>query len=155
MKFLLKNVNFDDYNIQLVVIGESVLNDIKLHGSKSNVKFMGWIDNKYIDSYICESQAVIVPSLWEGFGLVALETMKNKKMVISSNAGGLPELVENDKNGIVFERGSVNSLKKAILRFSNMEEEKMKSMGEAGYTRYITKYNRNNLNNQLLDCYKE
>ncbi len=40
-----------------------------------------------------------MPSHWEGFGLVALEAMRNRKAVIASRVGGLPELVLDGING--------------------------------------------------------
>lgn len=52
-----------------------------------NVESIGWINHDEIDSYYSLFDAVIIPSRWEGFGLVAIEAMKNAKAIIVSNRG--------------------------------------------------------------------
>lgn len=153
LEFLINNLDFKSNSIVLSVIGESILNDSDSDLKKPNVNYLGWIDNGKLDSYIMQSDAVIIPSLWEGFGLVALEAMRKKKAVIASNAGGLPEIVEDGKNGLIFELGSKESLQKAIDRFNKLTFSELAVMGENGYQKYRNKYNFNLLNQKLLDEY--
>ncbi|MCT3524977.1 glycosyltransferase family 1 protein [Latilactobacillus curvatus] len=154
LNFLIQNMNFKDNNVTLTVIGESILNDSKFNEvERAGVVFLGWINNEDINQYISRCDAVIVPSLWEGFGLVALEAMKNKKMVISSDAGGLPELVDDGYNGLLFNSGSAPSLQNAIKKFNKLSQSELDIMGKNGYQRYITKYNFEILSEALLKAY--
>ena len=89
-------------NVHLYVIGTSVL-DNSLPKNTETVTYLGWVDNKDIDAYYQACDAVIMPSRWEGFGLVAIEAMRNSKPVIASNMGALPELIKNNINGYIFD----------------------------------------------------
>lgn len=81
---IFKNNNLP--KIKLYIIGEPVVSQAEFQFPQ-NVINLGWIDNKLLDSYYSDMDAVIMPSRWEGFGLVAIEAMKNRKPVIVSNRG--------------------------------------------------------------------
>lgn len=115
-------------NVHLYVIGTSVL-DSSLPQNTEYVTYLGWVDNKDIDVYYQACDAVIMPSRWEGFGLVAIEAMKNSKAVIVSNRGALPELVKNGKNGYVFNIDDKISLKNILL---NLDKIYLKKIGMNG-----------------------
>jgi glycosyltransferase involved in cell wall biosynthesis len=63
---------------------------------------LGWVQQQELDGTLARLDAVVVPSRWEGFGLVAAEAMRNGKPVIVSHRGGLPEQVVHGYNGLVF-----------------------------------------------------
>jgi L-malate glycosyltransferase len=58
---------------------------------------------------------VVVPSQFEGFGLTAAEAMAAGIPVIASNVGGLPEVVEDQKTGLLVPPGDVEKLSASIL----------------------------------------
>lgn len=113
-------------NIHLYVIGTSVL-DNSLPKNTETVTYLGWVDNKDIDAYYQACDAVIMPSRWEGFGLVAIEAMKNSKPVIVSNRGALPELIKNNKNGYIFDMDKLNSL---ITILSKLDKFNLNFLGK-------------------------
>ena len=123
---------FQDVRLQAItlwIIGVSTLGDgVQTIPDQSNIKHLGWVGNKDIDAYISCFDAVVMPSRWEGFGLVALETMRNAKPVIASRIGGLAELVIDGVNGRVFESESVSALKNVLLELSAPELERMGKM---------------------------
>uniref|UniRef100_UPI000A5A6B62 glycosyltransferase family 4 protein n=1 Tax=Levilactobacillus brevis TaxID=1580 RepID=UPI000A5A6B62 len=155
LSFLLDNGKLKENGIELVVIGASVLQDQNLKYDDRNIRFLGWVDNEYIGSYMMHCDAVIVPSMWEGFGLVALEAMRAHKMVIASNVGGLPELIIDKKNGLLFKKGSAKSLNERLNEFAGMSDSAINIMGERGYDLFRQKYNRLKLNEKLLKIYSE
>ena len=71
----------------------------KQKGVYNKVKFLG--NSLEIDKVLCMSDIFLLPSSEESFGLAALEAMANKTAVISSNAGGLPEVNIHGKTGYV------------------------------------------------------
>jgi glycosyltransferase involved in cell wall biosynthesis len=65
--------------------------------------------------YYAASDIVVVPSLWEGFGLVALEAMASGRVVIASHTDGLKELIQNGETGWLVSPGSVDALAEQIM----------------------------------------
>lgn len=137
-------------NIHLYVIGTSVLDD-NLPKSTKYVTYLGWVDNKDIDAYYQACDAVIMPSRWEGFGLVAIEAMKNSKAVIVSNRGALPELIKEDFTGYIFNIDDEISLKNRLL---NLDKEKINILGKNGRNIYLQKFVDKIFINKIYKIYK-
>ncbi|MDR9744144.1 glycosyltransferase [Paenibacillus taichungensis] len=135
--------------IRLYVIGDSVLENNEWN-FPDNVIRLGWVNNADIDRYYQQCDAVIMPSRWEGFGLVAVEAMKNFKPVIASRRGALPELVEHGRSGYLFDIEHSHELLQ-ILKHLNKDE--LKRMGEAGYALYKTKFSAERMNEEIVSLY--
>lgn len=60
------------------------------------------------------NQIVLVPSRWEGLGLVVMEAMASGRLVIAARTGGIPELVTHRKTGLLFEPNEITSLASQI-----------------------------------------
>jgi glycosyltransferase involved in cell wall biosynthesis len=58
---------------------------------------------------------VVLPSTYEGLPLIVLEAMASAKPIVASRVGGVPEAIEDYKNGILFESGDVSAMSKDIL----------------------------------------
>ena len=137
-------------NLHLYVIGTSVLDD-NLPKSTEYVTYLGWVDNKDIDVYYQVCDAVIMPSRWEGFGLVAIEAMKNSKAVIASNRGALPELIKEDFTGYIFNIDDEISLKNRLLA---LDKEKINMLGKNGRNVYLQKFVDKIFINKMCKLYK-
>lgn len=137
-------------NMHLYVIGTSVLDD-NLPKSTKYVTYLGWVDNKDIDAYYQACDAVIMPSRWEGFGLVAIEAMKNSKAVIVSNRGALPELIKEDFTGYIFNIDDEISLKNRLL---SLDKERLNILGENSRTIYLQKFVDKIFINKMYKIYK-
>ena len=78
-----------------------------------DLRFLGKLDT--VEEVLSVADLFLMPSEKESFGLAALEAMACEVPVISSNAGGLPELVQNGINGFVSPIGDVEEMtKKAV-----------------------------------------
>jgi glycogen(starch) synthase len=87
-------------------------------GLRGRVEFRGWVSASNIPKTISESSAVLVPSRWkEPFGLVALETAQMARPVIASRIGGLPEVVEDGKTGLLVTAKDPQALAAAMAKF--------------------------------------
>jgi len=64
---------------------------------KDSVEFLGF--QRDVDQIMRFSRVLVLPSRWEGFGLVLLEAMKNKLPIIATNVGGIPEIITNGHEG--------------------------------------------------------
>ena len=74
---------------------------------------------------------VILPTYEETFGLVVAESMLMGTPVIGSNAGGVPEIIEDRFNGLLFEPKSSKSLKDKIIDMYDSEELRKKVSNNA------------------------
>ncbi len=77
---------------------EKLASDLKVEG---NVEFIGFLGLEEKKQYINQCNIFAIPSLWEPFGLVALEGMIFNKIILTTNTGGLKEVLENYQNKIL------------------------------------------------------
>lgn len=88
---------------------------------KDKVVFLG--KSREIDKILCFSDLFLLPSESESFGLAALEAMINKVPVISSNAGGLPEVNVQGESGYLSNVGNVGEMAENALKI--LKDEKV------------------------------
>ncbi len=89
-----------------------------------------------IEEVLAGADLFLLPSASESFGLAALEAMSCEVPVITTNAGGLPEVVEDGKSGFLLPVGDVDGMAEAALRLLG-DEELRRSFGEAGRRRAV------------------
>jgi glycosyltransferase involved in cell wall biosynthesis len=98
------------------------------------VRFLGHVSP--IQRAIEAAAVVVVPSLGEGFGMVALEAMERARPVIAAEIGGLGELVEDGVTGLLVAPGDADALTAAIVRLVG-DLAAAAAMGEAGRRRAL------------------
>lgn len=125
----LNSINNED--IQLLIIGHCMDNKYldKLNNMIDEFKLKKQISiTSFIESpmeLMPLLDLVILPTYEETFGLVVAESMLMGTPVIGSNAGGVPEIIEDKINGLLFEPKNYNSLKEEIIRtFDSLELRK-------------------------------
>ncbi|MBU0720552.1 glycosyltransferase family 4 protein [bacterium] len=95
---------------------ESYLNmlqeDVKERGLQNNIHFLGFMKNPHHFYQICD--AVVLASKRETFGLVLIEAMQVGTTVIGSNSGGVVEIIDDERTGLLFENQNFESLACAI-----------------------------------------
>lgn len=115
-----------EVNSRLIIIGEgpewdNVSSLIEELGIAHKVKALGKVNDLY--NVLCSSDLFLLPSEKESFGLAALEAMAARVPVISSNAGGIPEVNIDGETGYVLPVGDVEGMAdKAIMLLKNNEE---------------------------------
>lgn len=111
---------------KLDIVGESVLKDSDYNLNIENVTFLGWKSQKDLEKLYSNYEAVIMPSRWEGFGLVAIESLRSGTPVLCSNRGALPFLIEDNKSGFVFELNDYEqSIPESIKRLQSTNFESL------------------------------
>lgn len=92
--------------VELLVAGDGDASEslrelaAKLHVSDC-VRMQGWTPVEQIEGLIDSATLVLMPSRWEPFGLVALQAGQRGRVCLASNVGGLPEVVQHDRTGLV------------------------------------------------------
>jgi len=89
----------------------------------------------------------------ESFGIVLVEAMASRLPVAASNISGFRNVIDNGKNGFLFEPNSVSSIYKCIELLINNSELR-NSMAQNGQNT-VQEFNWNNLVDKILDCYEK
>jgi glycogen(starch) synthase len=92
-------------NAKFVIVGngymkEQLSNIVKSMGVTHKVMFTGFVDDETLRKLQSCADVSVVPSLFEPFGIVALEAMAAKSPVVVSDTGGLSEIVDHDVTGV-------------------------------------------------------
>lgn len=95
---------------------------INERGLEGRVRLLGWLNGKQKIAAMARAGFLVMPSRSEGFPLVALEAMAQGLPLIASNVGGLREVVEDQKSGILCEAESVESFASAIRLLATERE---------------------------------
>ena len=110
---------------------------VKELGIQDGVRFLGYVAP--IQRAIEDAAAVVVPSMGEGFGMVALEAMERARPVIAAEIGGLGELVEDGVTGYLVPPGEAEPLADAIVAVAS-DLPRAAELGEAGRRRALEEF---------------
>ena len=106
----------------------------ELAGNNRNIIFKKAVPFNKIISEFEKCTFFVLPSRTEGLPRVIVEAMASGKAVIASRVGGIPEVVEENKTGLLFESEDYGELADKMSQLLN-NPEMTQSMGEAGYQR--------------------
>jgi glycosyltransferase involved in cell wall biosynthesis len=135
------------------VIGEEVVSArVVPRPNCGHVTFLGWRDEDTITSHIAACDVLVVPSRWEGFGLVALEAMRAHKPVVAAAVGGLTDIVVDGETGSLVPAEDVDALRAALLRWSDAD---LFRMGMQGFDRYMRLFKIDRVHRELKEVYLE
>jgi glycosyltransferase involved in cell wall biosynthesis len=114
-------------NIKYIIIGdgserknlEDLVRELGLDGK---VIFYGQISNDRIPEYLAAADCFVLPSLKEGFGIVILEAMASSLPVVASAVGGILDIIEDRKNGILTEPRAPEEIAEAVYTIYSYPE---------------------------------
>ncbi len=110
-------------------------------GVDEDVRFVG--KQEQMEEILAVSDVFLLPSEYESFGLAALEAMAAREIVISTNAGGLPEINIHGVTGFMANVGDVATMSAFAIDILK-NEHKLSAMKEAAYA-HATKYDITNI----------
>lgn len=159
VNYLLEAMKDLPKNINLKIVGSgSEENNLKKYAQENNldnIEFLGFKNREEITDIYKNCISTILPCNWfEIFGMTNIESFINGKPVIASNIGGIPEIVENNINGLLFEPGNIEELKNCILKYWDNPELAVQH-GKNGYRKAITQYTEDKYYKELIKVYKE
>lgn len=140
--------------LKLKVVGSGPLEN-SLRESYPSAEFYGYKTGQELNALIANAAFVVVPSEWyENCSMVVLEAMASGKPVIGSQIGGIPEQIEHEKTGFLFEMRNVDELADRMKILSANPEIRIK-MGEAARRKCKNEYSLNKHFTGLTDIYSE
>ncbi|HAN10542.1 MAG TPA: glycosyltransferase family 1 protein [Clostridiales bacterium] len=125
---------------------------IENRGIKNNITFLGQI--KDMNSFYNVIDINNITSHSESFTYVLLEGARFKKATISSAVGGIPELIKNEKTGLLFESGNYKQFAGCILKLLSDEETAIR-YGEDLYTHAKMNFSVENMVKQHVEIYSK
>jgi glycosyltransferase involved in cell wall biosynthesis len=129
-------------NWRLDIVGEDwsgaagVLELARKLGIHDRVQVLGELSRANLVEAYQTADLFVLPSLFEPFGIVLLEAMASGLPIVASRVGGIPEVVEEGKTGLLVEPGNPEELRKALetlLSDTNLRNR----MGQAGRERAV------------------
>jgi glycosyltransferase involved in cell wall biosynthesis len=159
--FLIKTIPIvkDRLNdIQLFVGGDGVLrlhleNFIKKNNLGNNVHLLGTVDDSALNQWYNKVSVVIIPSVFEGFGLTAIEAMACGTPVIATDVDALRDVIEDGVNGLFVQYNDVEALSDKILYLLKNKAEQSK-FSLNGKKKVQTVYNWDNISKDILRIYE-
>ena len=126
-------------NARFLFAGEGILADflnseIKKNGWENSVTNLGFC--KEIPALMKALDVLLLPSIVEGFGYVLVEAMLAAKPVVATNVSSIPEIVEDNKTGILIPVHAPQQLADSIVKILS-DDKVLKNMGENGKQRAL------------------
>ena len=131
---------------------EKLLKYTKDNNLETYISILDYVEN--IASIYEKCDVGILCSKGEGFGRVVAEYMYFKMPAIVSNSGALPELIDNKRNGFIYELGDIKALSSLMLWTLNNPDEVSK-IGEKAKNKAIINYEINRVVDQVHKVYTE
>lgn len=101
-------------NIQYKFVGSGDME--YLFKGLNNCELLGFKSGKELEDLIAGAVCSVLPSIWyENCPMTVLESIALGTPVIGANIGGIPELIDSGKTGLIFESGNAEALKKCII----------------------------------------
>ncbi|MGF7117965.1 glycosyltransferase family 4 protein [Methanobacterium oryzae] len=160
----IQNVLHKQNNVQLTIVGSGPLEKklkslIKGLNLQNNVKIMKNISDYELLQLYNSSDLFVLPSIvdsqgnTEGLGVVLLEAMACKLPVIGSDIGGIPDIIQNNKTGLLVPEKDISRLSKDIIQL--IENKDLRdNLASNGYNRVIDEFSWEKIAKKYIDVYK-
>ena len=136
-----------DPDLHFVLVGDGK-DEQKFHAAAAgldNLEFVGFVDN--VEDYLAAFDVFVYPSLREGLGSSLLDAMHFGLPIVASDVGGIPEIVEDQVNGLLVRPGNATDLIAALERVmrdpglrESMSRSNREKAAEYGTARMASSY---------------
>jgi glycosyltransferase involved in cell wall biosynthesis len=132
---------------------EQISSLVKGLGIDRKVMFTGFVDDETLRRLQTCADVSVVPSLFEPFGIVALEAMAAKSPVVVSDTGGLGEIIDHDTDGIKVYTNNPDSLAWGITRILT-DDKNANRLRNNAFKKIQEKYNWGRIAQQTEEIYR-
>ncbi len=145
-------------NAKFVIVGngymkEPLSNLINGMGLAHKVMFTGFVDDETLKNLQRCADVCVVSSLFEPFGIVALEAMAARSPVVVSDTGGLAEIIDHDVTGVKVHPENPDSLAWGIKKVL-LDEKHANWLTNNAHRKMLEKYDWNKISRQTKDVYE-
>lgn len=123
-------------------------------GILQNLNFTGWVDRKTCDQLLLSHKIFILPSYSEGMPMSILEAMSSNTPIISTNVGGIPDIINHKITGILVEPGNILDISDGISLLLN-DENLAISLSTRARAEYEENFSSAVMGRKFMDLYKK
>ena len=134
--------------------GVTAVTYIASKAPSKNIIFLGEVSSHEIISYYQNCAVCALPSLYEPFGITALEAMACGCALVASRSGGLQEIVSHEKDGLLVAPGDPDALAAAIKRFLADDQLRERCTNNA-VAKMTTQYTYENIVDEMTSAYND
>ena len=116
------------------------------------IKYLGTISD--VRPFICKADCVVLPSYREGVPRSLLEAASMEKPIITTDAVGCREVVDNGKNGFLVPIKDFESLTKVMIKMVKIDANKRQEMGKLGREKVMREFNEKEVIKKYLEVIK-
>lgn len=141
-------------NPTLTILGEGPNRSLLEYAIEENnlKKYIQLIGNvNHIEEYMWNSDIYVHAAIYEPFGLVLLEAMAAGLPCVSIDGGGNRDIIQNEENGFILEKESLDLYVNSIIRLSTDDELLKKIVNNA--TKFVKNFGINDYVDKLIDIY--
>jgi len=144
---------------RLIVVGDGPeaegLRRLAAELGTSRVEFAGYRSGEELKRILAESQFVVLPSRWyENLPFAVMEAFASSKAVVASRIGGIPEMVDDGVNGLLFPVGDARALAASLRRMLG-DRRLREEMGRRGREKAERLYEREGHYAQIERIYRD
>lgn len=135
------------------ISAERFAQEVDIRGLNGFAFYNGCLYGEDKDRILDNSDIFVLPTSYENecFPLVLLEAMSHRLPVVTTDEGGIPDMVEDGKNGLICRKDNPVSLAECIARL--LDDEAMRlEMGDAGYDLFISNFTERHFEHRLIEC---
>lgn len=142
---------------KLEIIGEGpykkkLQNKVKKMKLTKHIRFAGFSAD--VEKELAKMDLYVQPSLSESFGLAIVQAMSVGLPVIATRTGGIPELITEDKSGILVESANPKQLREAMIKVLR-DKDLAKRMGDMARRESIVRFNLKDMIEEVENTYEE
>ncbi|WP_026517039.1 glycosyltransferase family 4 protein [Butyrivibrio sp. MC2021] len=152
----MKNIHEKNKDVKLYIGGifEDPAYEARIREMQDYVTYLGWVTGDEKGRILKECGILTLPSYFEGFGMVLIEAMLRKSAVVASNVGGIPDIIEDGKDGLLVPAKDAAALEQALLK-AVTEKDLSAELGENGRAKVLQKYSVEKNVEELVSIYEK
>lgn len=124
-----------------------------LASAPEGVEVVGWVDHARAIAMMARARAVVLPSRLENMPLAVLEAMSVGTAVVATRVGGVPEILDDEVEGLLVDPGDEAQLREALLSLCG-SPERARALGDRGRKRWLRDYDGAVMTGRLVECWR-
>jgi glycosyltransferase involved in cell wall biosynthesis len=121
-------------------------------GLTDSISFVGWVESDHMTEFLTNHHAIIMPSRQEAFGVAVLEAAALGRPAITSDIGGIPEVVRDGKTGLTVPADNTEALAAAIIKLAS-DPALVQQLGKSAHSFVQSHYTWDRSLDMMLDLY--
>jgi hypothetical protein len=121
---------------------------------QGHVRLLGRLPDAEVETWLRRATLFVAPSLYESFGLIFLEAMRWGTPVIGTRAGGIPEIIDDDRTGVLVPPRDPEALAAAMVALLR-DPARRQALGDAGRLRSETEFSSQRMGDRMIELYAD